>query len=104
MEIYFDSYLQNKSPEKYRQDAEEALGSLKMFFRIHEIYFDKKICEAISDYIRELQLLFVDFRVKQLVPKNNIQEWEKVWENINNNINMLKSDMEDSFRKKIGVE
>lgn len=80
-----------------------AWSNLNTFFMDHEIYFDKHTCEALQNYLLELRLLFVDFQAKKYAT-NNKPGWEQLWANLNTNADNLKRNLEDVFRKKIGVE
>lgn len=91
-------------PERERgQAAVDSWHALVIFFREHEIYFDKETCAMMEHYLQELKKLHIDFQNKQFA-HSHVMEWNRIWEELTGNVQSLKQKLADNFRGKIGIE
>ena len=83
--------------------AIDSWHTLVMFFREHEIYFDKETCAMVEQYLQELKKLHIDFQHKQFA-HSHVMEWNRIWEKLTGDVQSLKQKLADNFRGKIGIE
>lgn len=83
--------------------AVDSWHRLVIFFREHEIYFDKETCAMMEQYLQELKKLHIDFQNKRYA-HSHVMEWNRIWEKLTGEVNTLKQRLADNFRKKIGIE
>ena len=105
MADYFAPFVPNGAlPEQERgKKAAEAWLTLNLFFRDNDIFLDKETCKVIAQYLKELRALHVDFQQKQYA-KSHIEKWNAIWEKMNAEVRVIKQNLADNFRKKLGVE
>ena len=89
--------------EKAKLVAEKA-NDFVDYYTDHRIFFSKELANKIDEFEKGLKEIFIDFKYSEREDK---KKWEirlAAWKKLTGKIDPLKEEIEDEFRKLIGVE
>jgi hypothetical protein len=94
--------------EKFTK-AHSSGKSLFEYFECNRIYFSRSLCDRVANFTQELHSAIANFREVVRIEhggvggKEKLENWEKAWKKINQDIPPIKSEIEGEFRKMLGI-
>jgi len=93
-----------KSEVEKRSMAAGTFNDFSRYYEQNRIFFNEELAKKIDRFRDESKKILYDFSITREYDRNNAEKWSKIWLKVKDDIPVIKIDIENEFRKLIGIE